>query len=53
MPAEGPAAMAVVFDGSPAVDDIANFQAGVRHLSAKSGARHAPEQLTFLLTPQL
>ena len=53
MPAERPTAIGVVFDGSPAIDDITDFQAGVRHLSGECAAWHAPEQLTFFLTPQL
>ena len=53
MPSEGPTAIDVVFDGSPAIDDITDFQAGMRHLSGVSAAWHAEEQLTLLLTPQL
>ena len=53
MPAERPTAIAVVFDGSPAIDDIADLQAGMRHLSGVGAAWHAEEQLTLFLSPQL
>ena len=53
MPAKGPTAIAVVFDGSPPVDDIADLQLGMCLLSAVTGARHAPDQLTLLLTPEM
>ena len=53
MLAERPTAIGVVFDGSPAVDDITDLQAGVRQLSGEGAAWHAEEQLTLFLTPQL
>ena len=53
MLAESPAAIGVVFDGSPAVDDITNLQSGVGHLGGIGGARHAKQQFALRLTPEL
>jgi len=50
---KGPATIAVVLDGRPAVDDITNLEAGVGHLSGIGGARHAKQQFALRLTPEL